>query len=465
MANPAKSGSVELPTGAVADAVVLAGAATAAGATTAALTSTVGTAAAAVASASSSCLEQHLTGDPERETRMDVCQQDGAYAEPVPWDAHLDNPSVQTDTMLQPAMQVSRKIALGLISDDVSAFVEAHEFVSLGCYCAPSYALQLLGLKKYSYPFDWVRSGLEGVIHCMDVQFQDFLTYSTCWNQDQYMVFGGTRWGGSFWHHNLEAAITREDMGRRVERFYGRGEVPACKPRFFVRSVNSTRELEYAVRLREALQRALPSAGQVLLLLIVDLQSSTGPLRVAGEEGNNVLIYQISEAETSAAIAQGARGLKVCSEGYARAISFAIRYWAGDSDSQSSVRLFLDTAQLSAACEQWDGGDPARELFTPRKFYGQQLNVLPGIPKMQKLFAPFQVFNFVLQANVDITAPLQLQCFGRMLEVRLPQNACSGHVLQLFLHNGQLSGNVILMMAGGQTVPVGMAAVTERFKH
>ena len=43
---------------------------------------------------------------------------------------------------------------------------------------------------------------------------QDFLTYSTYNMVDQHVVFGGTRWGGSFWHHNLEAPLTVEDMTR-----------------------------------------------------------------------------------------------------------------------------------------------------------------------------------------------------------------------------------------------------------
>ena len=46
------------------------------------------------------------------------------------------------------------------------------EFISLGCFCAVSHAFQLLGLKKNSYPFDWVRSPMEGIMHCLDSQFQ-----------------------------------------------------------------------------------------------------------------------------------------------------------------------------------------------------------------------------------------------------------------------------------------------------
>jgi len=400
---------------------------------------------------------------------MDICPEPSAHAKgqvqfQARWDAHLDHPSPQADPRLQPLEQAAFRGKHGLTGPAEIKFIETFEFISMGCFCAPSYSLQMLGMKRYSYPFDWVRSSIDGIIHCLNMQFQDFLTYSTTWTQEQYMVFGGTRWGGSFWHHNLEAPVTQEDMFRRVQRLYGVREVAASKPRFFVRSLNSTREIDSAVRFREALRKMLPEAEEVLLLLIVDLQSNTGPMAVTGEAGQGILFYQISEAETSKSLNQGARGLKICSESYGAAVAFAVRYWAGSVEAQSSVRMFADLAQLSASCEQWDGGDPARELFIPRKFYGHRLDVFTDKPKMQKLCAPLQVFNFVLQADVDTKVPLQVECFGKYIQVHLPEGACGGHVLQLYCNDGQLSGAVGLTMADGQMVCIDSATVEERPK-
>lgn len=406
--------------------------------------------------------------EPQKPVGMEVCPGEAApevKAPAVRWDAHLDNPSLQADPKMQPEAQAAMRGKFGLVSPAALKLAESFEFISLGCYCAPSYALQLLGLKKHSYPFDWVRSSLEGVLHCLNVRFQDFLTYSTTWTQDQYMVFGGTRWGGSFWHHNVEAPVTREDMVRRVQRLYGLGEVPASTPRFFVRSVNSTREIDSALRFREALRQTAPDAAETLLLLIVDLQSTKGGMAVAGEEGRGVLFYQIAEADTCRAVAKGAAGLATCSETYAEAVAFAVNYWAGDAEAQASVRVFPDIRTLSSCCEQWDGGDPARELFTPRKFYGQLLDVLPAdVPKMKKLCSPVQMFNFVLQADINVKFPLQVECFGKYLSVKLPEGSVGGHVLQLYINDGQLSGTVGLIMQDGQVLPLGPAAVEERSK-
>mmetsp|Transcript_62633 Transcript_62633/g.145810 ORF Transcript_62633/g.145810 Transcript_62633/m.145810 type:complete len:483 (-) Transcript_62633:74-1522(-) len=465
--NLEKTNFAEFPAG---PAVVLtAGAtATAAGATTAALTGTAGAATTAAAAAPADVPLAMKQDVEQTAAHMEVCNEPAqdavAQDTVVRWDAHLDHPTPQADPRLQPAMQDACRGRNCLIGPAVNQFTEACEFISLGSYCAPSYALQLLGLKKFSYPFDWVRSSVDSILHCLDVQFQDFLTYSTTWTQDQYMVFGGTRWGGSFWHHNLEAPITREDMSRRVQRLYGHGEVASSRPRFFVRSVNSTKEINQAIRLRAALRQMLPEAAEVLLLLIVDLQSGSGPLTFDGEESHGILFYQIAEADTCKAMAQGGRGLQHCSEGYAQAIAFAVRYWAGDSEAQLAVRRHPNLAALGSSCEQWDGGDPARELFTPRKFYGQTLDVLPGVHKIQKLTAALQMFNFVLQANVDCSVPLQVECFGKYIDVQLPGGACGGHVLQLFYNNGVLSGLIGMMLADGQLLPIGTAVVAERLK-
>jgi len=376
----------------------------------------------------------------------------------VAWDAHLDFPDKKTDPLLTEGMETLRRVSLGLTKPAVLDFVEECEFISLGCFCAPSYSLQLLGLKRYSYPFDWVRSSIDGIVHCLTVQFQDFLTYSTYRFEGSYVVFGGTRWGGSFWHHNLEAPVTREDMSRRVVRLYGQGEVPPTKPRVFVRCVNSTREVDSALRLWDALRKALPEAAEVFLLLIVDLQSATGAMALAGE--CRVLFYQIHESQTCKATMQGATSLKSCAEGYAHAIAFATRFWAGDAETHSLVRTFSTLGDLNAACEQWDGGDPSRELFVPRRFFGQQLSILDGGVHMQGLLAKVQTQNIWLPERTVDTETFMAQCFGKHLRVTLPSGSSGGHVLQVTLENKALTGFVYLQ-SEGQLHTIGQAIVEE----
>jgi len=419
-------------------------------------TGTAAAAAAATTSGASIKSEVLLTCENRSNTTPAASTQEAAA-----WDAHLDFPYGKTDPLLTKEVETLRRVSLGLTKPEVVEFVDGCEFISLGCFCAPTYSLQLLGLKKYSYPFDWVRSSIDGIIHCLQYQFQDFLTYSTYRIEGSYVVFGGTRWGGSFWHHNLEAPVTREDMSRRVVRFYGRGEVPPMRPRVFVRCVNSTREVDSALRLWETLRQALPEAAEVLLLLIVDLQSTTGAIALAGE--CRVLFYQIHESQTVAATKQGATSLKCCAEVYAHAIAFATRFWAGDCETQSLVRTFSTLAELNAACEQWDGGDPSRDLFAPRRFFGQQLSILDGGVDMLGLLAKIQTQNIWLPEGTVDTKPFMAQCFGKHLRVTLPKGSSGGHILQLTFENKALTGFVYLT-SEGQLLPIGQAVVAEEIR-
>jgi len=338
--------------------------------------------------------------------------------------------------------------------------VDSVEFISLGCFCAVSNALQLLGLKKNSYPFDWVRSSTEGIIHTLDMQFEDFLTYSTYNIKNQYVVFGGTRWGGSFWHHNLEVPLTKSDMERRISRFYGRGNVPARKPRFFVRVANSSREINASRRMREALCEALPEAEDVFLLTIVDVQAASGPLIVSGTQGHGLLFYAISEVETMQAMSSGADSFRMCSETYAKAIAFALKYWAGE-DNLEQVFTFPSVKQLCAVCEQFDGGDPGTDLFTPRKFMGQSLGEFPSGVQLPNLFAKVRTQMCVLPQNVDPSLPFHLECFGKHLLVKLPVCACAGNILQVMLCGSALTAS-LSMMWQGQLVQIGPAEVEEQ---
>merc|ERR1712019_110890 len=173
----------------------------------------------------------------------------------------------------------ARQLALGLHTDAAQTFIKEAEFVSLGCFCGVSSALQAAGLRKAAYPFDWVRSSVEGVIHLFDSDFFDFLTFSAMKAEAGHQGFLSARWGGSFWHHKPDDQKDREDFIRRIERMLGLGKVPPNAPRVFVRAVNSTRELDASVTLYQSLQRALPEAT-VYLVVLIDFQQESGPLRV-----------------------------------------------------------------------------------------------------------------------------------------------------------------------------------------
>jgi len=270
---------------------------------------------------------------------------------------HFESPE-HTEHWLSPAMQEQRRWSLGLKHAKTKRFIESNEFVSLGCYCAVSRALQALGLKKYSYPLDWTRSPASGIIHCLENRFSDFLTHKSFKDHGvSGQCFGNSDWGGSFWHHDPRSPTTKHDMERRVRRFFGDEEVAQSKARFFVRAVNSSQEVLESNQLLDALRKALPKC-EIHLLVLIDYQLVTGPT-LAGIEG--VLFYKLDEALFS----QNGANWKMQdqAEAYAKAIAFAARYWAGAADGIVQETTLSD---LVTNLVPFHAGDPGFDMFWPK---------------------------------------------------------------------------------------------------
>lgn len=310
------------------------------------------------------------------------------------------------------------------------------EFISLGGSCEVTHSLEALNLRKFAYPFDWLRSPVQGITHCLETSFEDFLTFSAPRPAERQVaansseaVYSQARWGGSFWHHNPEVPETRRAFIRRIERLLGMrdDEVPPEKTRVFIRAVNSTVELKQTVPLHDALKRALPDA-RLLLLVLVDLQAEDEALRLSSAD-NDLLIYRLRGEHFS--IVRCTEGsLEKCCENYAKAIAFAIRFWSGVKQSVAVVRVLPDIAQLEAVCDQMDGGNAAHESYWPRPFLGQQIQ-LKRRPKQ---------LPYLLPPHADLAVPhgakpgqvISAQAFGLDdLRVKVPADAVAGQLLRL----------------------------------
>lgn len=302
---------------------------------------------------------------------------------------------------------------------------------------------------------------MEGVIHCLDTNFEDFLTFTNFRMEGQLKVFESTRWGGSFWHHDLEAPGTKEDFTRRIQRMRGSGEVAPATTRIYVRAVNSTREVEKAAILRNALQRFNPQA-RIYLLLIVDVQLEKGGICVAGDEAQNILFYRIHESLYTQVLAaqpamEGLERLQLCSNWYCEAISFAAKFWAGEADAFAETKVVQSVAEVSAVLQQWDGGSTAYQLFCPRKFRGQQVDA-SGVTQLPKLIDPSAFCDFVLPATVMAGQLLLVYAFGMGIHFKMPDGVCAGQWLRVTLIEGVANGQVIWPL-GACTLPVASPTV------
>jgi len=254
----------------------------------------------------------------------------------------------------------ARRAALGLEDTRTLRFVQQTEFISLGCYCAASKGLQALGLKRYSYPLDWVRSPIEGIIRLLDTNFADFLTCSCVRDEGvKGHLMGCSKWGGSFWHHDILQPKVRDDFLRRIDRFFGRKEIPATTTRVFVRAVNSTQELSKIPELHSALKRTFPSA-KIFLLVLVDNQKTAGPLRVADASCEEIVFCRIHES-----VLNDNWTMEKQSDAYADAIAVATRCWAGSRSTWAKIEELPSLSHLSSMMTAIDAGDPACRLFYP----------------------------------------------------------------------------------------------------
>jgi len=150
--------------------------------------------------------------------------------------------------------------------------------VSLGGWCGVKAALRNLQLDGPSMPFDWMRSSIESVLHCLTTDFRDFLMWYRVIDspyKDHATPYGHIYITGThtFWHDNLEDLDDRVKFQRRIQRFRELGMHFARL--LFVRAVNSTLELRQVKRLRSLLSSWFGSE-KVWLLILVDAQNQHG---------------------------------------------------------------------------------------------------------------------------------------------------------------------------------------------
>lgn len=268
---------------------------------------------------------------------------------------------LKAEPWLERPFQNARRAAYGLQAGRAHEFAEACEYVGLGSFCAVSRALQALDLKNFSYPFDWTRSSLTGLLHCLDHNFSDFLTHTSCKDHESAGVCFSCAWGGSFWHHDPTEPQSRQDFARRIARLYGQGEVPLSKPRVFVRSINSTDEVYLIPKLMQTLRWMLPGVT-VYLLLLVDNQPAPGFMRLQGV--HDVVIYKTGETLFSNGGA--AWTMQEQAEAYGEAIALATHLWA-DGDLQPRVEDVASLPELFARLVPFFGGDASTEMYWPSR--------------------------------------------------------------------------------------------------
>jgi len=276
-----------------------------------------------------------------------------------------------------------------------------------------------------------------GITHCLDTDFEDFLTYTHVKEDNGHTVYANTRWGGSFWHHDVEDEKVQQAFGRRVDRFLGFAEVPQDKAKVFVRVLNSTRELDEVLSLMESLRCKFPSAP-IFLLLIVDMQDDAGPKCLEVDEEARILFHFVPRHTVYKPGLQGEEDYDHRVSAYADVIASSVRLWAGGVEGMS-LRRFSNMAQLAASCTQWDGGNCGVELFAVQFFRGSGLTRRGKTEcTLPKLVHGREAHIVLTKNNVFMGQPT-MEVFGTNRTLDLPSNAKEGDILTFRLVEGVLT--------------------------
>jgi|Transcript_55067 hypothetical protein len=285
---------------------------------------------------------------------------DAGHLAPSDWDS-----VVKTDPYFAQERIMRVRKSLGLDTPSLAPMLENSEFISVGCYCGVALTLESMGLRKAAYPFDWVRAPIEGILECLETEFEDFLSFERIQpGQGGQKFFFDTSWGGSFWHHDIEDEGARETFARRIDRFLGIDRQDDSNSRFFIHVANSVEELSSTPALLSALQELTP-ATPVFLLVIIDLQKRDCLMR-AQNESPNLLFYTVQEDlwkyPSDDWIEQRHRNVDTYSVG----VGAALRFWnQSHRSAKESVRSFSNLAQLEAIMVPFDGGECTHELYKP----------------------------------------------------------------------------------------------------
>lgn len=150
-------------------------------------------------------------------------------------------------------------------------------FISIGGWCGTKIALKDLGLfNGPSLPFDSVRTSLEGIMDCIENDFQNF--YPKEIKKDDrfpsWIGFVGEYVGFYHHNHNLFDQNVIESFNRKMVRFDEKIKQNNC---IFLRTIsrdNYDDELKYYKKLQNIIDKKYPNISYIICFIIPNQPNS-----------------------------------------------------------------------------------------------------------------------------------------------------------------------------------------------
>lgn len=164
---------------------------------------------------------------------------------------------------------------------DINSF---ENIVSLGFFCGVAETIQKVGLRKKSYPFDWVISNeFEKVVSLIENDFKGWLNLKFLYqSKDHREQYTNIEYNISFFHDfdkytSLDQQISnvRKKYEKRINRFYE----DIKKPTLFIRYLPSQSDFGYALKNNNKIQSLLKQynkQNQILYIANNNLENTEG---------------------------------------------------------------------------------------------------------------------------------------------------------------------------------------------
>lgn len=148
--------------------------------------------------------------------------------------------------------------------------------ISLGWFCGTASAMQMLGLRCFSGPFDWYFSDFDSVLKVIENDFGDFMSPKNLQViDDNPKVFYDKKYGFRCNHDiscnfEIEYPSIYEKYNRRAIRFMQEVKQPTC----FLRAVRSNREIAYINQNKDYIYSVIKKGNpnnEIIFLLLNDM--------------------------------------------------------------------------------------------------------------------------------------------------------------------------------------------------
>jgi hypothetical protein len=142
-------------------------------------------------------------------------------------------------------------------------------FISIGGWCGTKVFLKQNGYEEASYPFDYVRSSIEGVINCIETNFENYFpkVLERKQNYEGYNPFLGKYIG--FYYQDLNDQNAIDSLQRKINRFNEKLSKPIdiCFLRTICRD-DYRDETKYYKELQYAINERYPDINYIIVFLI-----------------------------------------------------------------------------------------------------------------------------------------------------------------------------------------------------